>query len=251
VSLEHVFHVADGTIILSKRRWQVTCLHEQQCEFCSEFIPPYRSRFHSQFGSDLQHRVVLREGGFVAMPSMGQIVPDSLMLLPVSHVERFSDLNPDELSLAERLLRRLSDVVQGRTAIFEHGARSCTGGSCGIYHAHIHIIPLSPGMNLEQMAADLSPTSKTFQDIMQTASQHDQYLFLWDGDHRLWFRPVPPSDATKFPSQYFRRLIASAVGDPDAWDWRLANQPESAVVSAYSAWTRLLHSSLQQHSWGA
>lgn len=175
------------------------------------------------------------------MPSMGQIVPDSLMLLPLSHVERFADLDTEHLQTAEDLLCRLRAAAgSGPVAIFEHGARSCTGGSCGIYHAHIHLIPLPDGLHLEQLAAGLTPTTDSFGDAMRNASTYDQYLFLWDGDFRMWLRSVFPDETRKFPSQYFRRVLASAVGLQNSWNWRGTTQPEPALIAAYHAWIRRL-----------
>jgi diadenosine tetraphosphate (Ap4A) HIT family hydrolase len=214
------------------------------CEFCSELRPPYLSRFHSLFGSILPERTVLVEGGFVAIPSMGQIVADSLMLLPLSHVERFADLDTEDLQTAENLVGRLRAAASGPVAIFEHGARSCTGGSCGIYHAHIHLIPLPDGLPFEQLAVGLAPTTGSFRGAMEAASIHDQYLFLWDGGFRMWLRSVSSDETQEFPSQHFRRVLASAVGLHSSWDWRRTTQPEPALVAAYHSWMhRLPHSS--------
>lgn len=209
------------------------------CEFCSELFPPYLSRFHSLLGSVLPDRTVLLEGGFAAFPSMGQIVPHSIMLVPLAHVERFADLDAEDLCTAERLLGRLSALAGGPVAIFEHGARSSSGGSCGIYHAHVHLTPLPNENIIEQMSAKLAPTS-SFQDAMETASNYNQYLFLWDGSFRVWLRSISPCENQEFPSQHFRRTLASAVGLDDCWDWRRTAQPEPALLAAYHNWMERL-----------
>lgn len=221
--------------------------YEQCCEFCAELQAPPHSRFHDHLGPFLPSRIVLSDGGFVAMPSMGQIVPNSLMLLPVHHVERFADLCAEQIQTAAHLLRRLMIVASRPVALFEHGARSRTGGSCGIYHAHLHLIPLPEGVLVDALAMDLTVAGNSFPEAMRDARRYDQYLFLSDGVGRTWLRPVLMGEGHRFPSQYFRRLLASAVASSVNWDWRRTRQPEAALVGAYRHWKDMLLSTPAPH----
>lgn len=213
----------------------MTTLRHLTCEFCSE-IHDDRSRFHEYYSGILNNRVLLERDGFVLMPSMGQISPGSVMLLPRLHVERFADLDASDLVSAERFLTALCEASESPTIMFEHGARECSGGGCGIYHAHIHIVPLPSDVSAAHFTAHLEPQHSSLQDCWKSLALVDEYLLFCFGITQTWTRLIRPEDRRQFPSQYFRRLLAQVCGRPDAWDWRESAQPEPALIGAFELW---------------
>lgn len=209
------------------------------CEFCSELNGDSKSRFCQYFRDVLDDRIILAAAEFVAVPSMGQIVPNSIMLLPRLHVERFADLAPIQLRDAERIVRQLVDVESCPIAVFEHGARSSTGGSCGIYHAHVHLVPMPTGVSVEDLADGLNESSAPFPELFANLSLSDEYLFLSDGLQRSWARRIQLGEQKLFPSQHFRRRLSLQAESPN-WDWRRCRQPESSLIAAYHHWRRNL-----------
>ncbi|MHB1619469.1 MAG: HIT family protein [Sulfuricella sp.] len=210
-----------------------------RCEFCAE-IDGADSRFHDHYSGILDSRVVLEKSGFLVMPSMGQITPGSLMVMPREHVERFADLPVRDRLAAETLIGEIVRASPGEIAVFEHGARSCTGGSCGIYHAHIHIIPLADNLCAAHLSEGLCQQDAKLESAWTTLAVVDEYLLLSDGRGRAWTREVKPTERELFPSQYFRRVLAGACGKDNGWDWKTVAQPESELVDSFNNWSARL-----------
>src|SRR4051812_5373863 len=85
---------------------------------------------------------LFESASFVAVPSIGSIVPGWMLIVPRAHVLRASDLSVasrDELADFVAHVRRNLTERFGPTSIFEHGpARpGCTSG-CTVDHAHVH-----------------------------------------------------------------------------------------------------------------
>lgn len=206
-----------------------------RCEFCAEFGGA-GSLFEAIYGSVLSSRVVLEEDGFAVMPSIGQVFPGSLMVLPRAHIERFADLPLEDQVAAQRLIDRLRRTSTRRLIAFEHGAREATGGGCGIYHAHIHVVPVPDHMDTSPLVVGLAPSLSSLKGALCVLAASDEYLLLFDSEGRGWSRVLSPADRSEFPSQYFRRCLAALAGTPGSWDWRTIEHPERRLVEAVAAW---------------
>lgn len=209
------------------------------CEFCREFCWPRRSTYFRNLGALLESRLLPLDARFLAVPSLGQLLPNSVMIVPWAHVERFADLDPPLLRRAEELARYLSSLAGATTVVFEHGARASTGGSCGIFHAHLHLIPLPSSLSPADLAHGLEPTEGSLSGTLAGARRFDEYLYFSD-TQRTWFRVLNQSDRSDFPSQYFRKAIRTATDSELPWDWRQATQPEIAVLDSYRFWASRL-----------
>lgn len=174
----------------------------------------------------------------VAIPAIGQIFPGNLLLLPDFHVETLARLPAAELSTVDRLVSLLGRTVSdnSRYITFEHGATRLTGGSCGIYHAHLHVVPV-PHDSLTQ---DLLPAGSTLfathSEALASLSDSSEYLLL--GVNR-GVRTVSLSGRPNaFPSQYFRRRLVEIFRLARPWDWRIVNEPEVDVLKTIDLFHR-------------
>ena len=215
--------------------------HNETCEFCSELTQSASSTFEKAFREALPSRVVLRRHNFVAMPSFGQLVEGSLMFLPTTHVERFADMAEPDLIVAQTLIQHLRSRAWGPLLLFEHGAKAVTGGSCGIYHAHIHLIPV-PTEHPELVSSLTCGLERSnlisLEEEWAGLERSDEYVLVDDG-HSRWRVKITNTNRHLFPSQYFRRRLAVSL-QSDRWDWRDYPQPEPAVTAAYHSWTTKL-----------
>ena len=213
-------------------------LATEHCEFCDE-VNGRPSRFKRYYAQLIPSRVLIERAGFIVMPSMGQVVSGSLMMLPRQHVERFSDFDDDTKVRAEQMIGTIARAAGPSVAVFEHGARSRTGGACGIYHAHVHIVPLPKNLRHQDLARGLTETPNRLSEAWKRLAQANEYLLLSDGFSRSWTRDVAPSERADFPSQHFRRVLASACACPDRWDWRQTSQPEGYLLETREKWLRI------------
>lgn len=211
------------------------------CEFCRELAPAPDAGADTNLRTPLGARIVLDRHGFVVVPSLGQIVDGSLMLVRKQHVERFADMRAAELDAAAAIVQLLRSRSAHPLILFEHGAKTSTGGSCGIYHAHAHLVPLSinPHALVSQLAHGIPQSaSLRLQEDWLRLKPSDEYVLLDNGATR-WCLEVNAANRSEFPSQFFRRRLASFfVGVP--WDWRGYPQSEPAVVDTYHSWISTL-----------
>ena len=209
-------------------------LYQSACEFCMELGGRPGARFAGIY-PQLRSRVVAREGGLVALPTLGQLFPGSLLLMPEQHYETCANLPRPLADRMSELVSRLSATSRrfGQPAFFEHGARHDTGGSCGIYHAHLHLVPL-PG---RLAPGDLFPAHLSVATDLRSALRSlrgcSQYL-LAGNEHGVAYAHVADM-ATQPGSQYFRRLLAERFGSTRPWDWRAFKTPEPDVLTTLAA----------------
>lgn len=201
------------------------CGRTADCEFCAELSHSVPNRFADIYGPSLS-RVLIRQSGFVVLPTIGQIFEGSLLILPECHVERMAALPSQQretcLELVEVVVSRLSSY--GNPIVFEHGAAACTNGACGIYHAHLHVVPVPHDSGLqchELMPTDQFETSATLSEALANIAQVEEYLLLRATNREVAYLKITPEFRPLVPSQWFRRRLAERFDLRRPWDWRL------------------------------
>lgn len=199
------------------------------CEFCQELLSPGASRFANIYGPKIESRVVATAQGFVAIPTLGQLFKGSLLVLTTDHYEMMSQLPREMQSALECFISELEQTLMpiGFPVVFEHGAKSSTGASCGIYHAHIHIIPV-PGSVKYQDVLPEGEFQENLPDIYAKAGTKESYLYFRGTDRLFGF--YAGRDMKSYPSQYFRRGLARHFEVQDDWDWRNYDYQEKKLL---------------------
>lgn len=202
------------------------------CEFCDELTDPRSSRFGRIYGPTETSRIVATYDAFVVMPTIGQLFRSSLLILPVDHFETMAEVPYPLLGSLVTLLAQIEAVIQslGIPILFEHGARCSTGGGCGIYHAHMHLMPVPRQVH----CADVLPDSvKKAHGLLEALSQlrnSASYLLFRDTVGQVVFLEVTEALSQKFASQYFRRMLARHFHLEKPWDWRAYTREESWLL---------------------
>lgn len=200
------------------------------CEFCDEFGTAASNRFRDLYRGIVSSRIVARTDNFVVIPTLGQLLQGSLLVLPVSHVETCAALDRiarEELSaLVREVSRRVS--MTGEPLVFEHGAHAETGGSCGIYHAHLHVVPLPRPEVATSLFPEHGATAPDLDVAWEALAGSRHYLLLATGSEVL-YRDVG-EELGRFPSQFFRRRIAERFDLPGPWNWRSYDHVEPALL---------------------
>lgn len=203
--------------------------HNTNCEFCCELLTPEQSRFGKLYPSQTQSRIIFEQSGFVAMPTLGQLFKGSLLIFPKEHVERIADLPFSDL---ENLISFVSNIEQatkplGIPFLFEHGAKCTSKDGCGIYHAHLHLVPLPHGSQLNYLS--ILPLSICANDMLHAFSQlkaSSVYLFIRDTKNKIAFAKDEMLLPEMRTSQFIRRRLTQIFGLPKHWDWRTYSSPE-------------------------
>jgi diadenosine tetraphosphate (Ap4A) HIT family hydrolase len=200
------------------------------CDFCTEFASDSASTFARIYEHDPESRILRRSSEFVVLPSLGQIVEGYLLVVPTKHRAALGDLpalHVDELTVLCAFVRATIESEYGPCVFYEHGTRSEKSGGCGIYHAHLHAVPLSRAMDpVDLLKSKFSTRALTnLGEIRQQTQGLPSYLFYQDslGNSYVF-------DTGNLPSQYMRKLLANRIGNPQ-WDWRTAGKEERLLAT--------------------
>ncbi len=159
---------------------------------------------------------------FVAIPSLGSLVPGWLLIVPRSHSLSIGQMSARLLSEFDSFRVQIWREVEskyGSASAFEHGA-AAEGRlvGCGVDHTHVHVVPLS--FSLVAAARPHLPENTAWveakwADCRRVAKQGLDYLFVEQplGCGRLTM-------GTAMGSQILRKAIAATLGNHIEFDWR-------------------------------
>jgi len=186
----------------------------------------FRSWFADQrFGPEqrLWDTVVFESDNFVAVPSLGSLVPGWLLVVPKLKILSIGSLRPQMFPEFENFLTTAASKVASRfgdVAIFEHGAsRPASSVGCGVDHAHVHIVPSTA--DLLQGAREIAPevhweTVPSIRSLASPTFSSKPYLYVQSEISGYGHVGIAP----ELPSQLFRRVIAAHLGTPQLYDWK-------------------------------
>lgn len=206
----------------------------KDCEFCSEIDGHPQNRFARVYGhTGLGSRIVAERGELIAMPTLGQIFEGSLLVLPRGHVETLADLSPRIIRDLCPFVSELSHGLEnlGKPIFWEHAARRCTGGSCGIYHAHAHLIPLPAKARLEDLLPEGASVTAGLGDALHMLRGASTYLLMIDSDGRVGFSSEADIAGGQYRSQYLRRALVERFDLCQPWDWRTYDSVEPMLLN--------------------
>lgn len=205
---------------------------DHSCVFCRELNNSTETNFHRLYPEEIS-RVIAQTKSLVAIPCIGQLADDHCLILPKKHSSTFAGACientelPDEL---EELLLSLSSILSidlHTTQFFEHGAIAPDHGGCGIYHAHMHIVPNAGHLSLNPSAE--ATTNSPFGTLKEALSQglNRSTHYILHGSPVLGFETRILGEP--LPSQTLRRLLAERIGNP-RWDWRSYGRDDDTLI---------------------
>ncbi len=165
--------------------------------------------------------VITSDDNFVAIPTLGSIVPGWILVVSKDHVICSGALDPslrENLSKAIDTAANLISAHFSEATIFEHGpAVRGTPVGCGIDHLHIHVAALPA--SLSGMCRELYGTLwRKIDNLDALEAIHRSgraYILVKEpsGDW-LW------ADAPVGVRQPLRRAVAQMLDIPDQFDYR-------------------------------
>jgi ATP adenylyltransferase len=174
--------------------------------------------------------VVRQTDRLVAVPSVGSLVPGWLLVMPKVHALSLAEFGRSDMAGLEKEIGEIAATwseIFGPLTWFEHGP--CAPGStvgCSVDHAHMHLVPLAgfdllnatktwmPEIEFERVDGLAAAVAAIDSDI--------PYLHLRTEDRKIWL-----ARSHGIPSQAFRRVIATAQGRPEEFDWKNSPHPEA------------------------
>lgn len=163
---------------------------------------------------------------FIVLPTVGALVEGWLLVVPKMPSPCFAHLPTSAFSELESFLAEIVPIVEsnyGPVSIFEHGPMATASPiGCGVDYAHLHLVPAK--CDLQAGAQKIAPNVR-WSGISSFKEVRNQ---VRDG---YWFVKQPYGSGScsvgvcvdgEPPSQLFRKIIATNLGRPEAFDWKVA-----------------------------
>ena len=170
---------------------------------------------------------------YFALASVGAIVKGWSLVFPRKRAFSFSSMLSDPaLTSFVKRIRTIVAAEYGNCWVFEHGSAACGSATgCGVDYAHLHLVPLSFSLCDASRAYD--PLLKW--DTMQLCNVENfvagrEYLLCSTSDQAVELTTVQVALPATPTSQFFRRVVASAVGCPNEFDYRKNLQVEACLA---------------------
>lgn len=213
------------------------------CVFCDEFHAGPNKNFASRY-PEIRSRILWADESLFAIPCIGQLEVGHFLVIPVQHHCTLRDTNSAvgpigaNVAIAIEFACEALGLTNRELLVFEHGARDPQDGGCGIYHAHLHVVPVMRTFDLPTLFdLQLSDRAKTLDDALAKIAPGSSYALagIWGEEFR--YQPL----ATPLPSQFMRRKVANALGK-DQWDWRQSwREPAMLEATASIMARRQIH----------
>jgi ATP adenylyltransferase len=172
----------------------------------------------------LYDEVLFEVDGCVVTPTLGSILPHWLLVIPPQPVANFAQwrmaTGTEPHDLVRSVLAKRS-IANSRAIWFEHGpAHHGSPLSCGVDHAHLHVIIDAPFtfqefISATTAAANITWKARSVEAIYSTISAGNSYLIAGTSDCGFFSEHVD-----SVGSQFFRRIIAALTGQPHSWDYK-------------------------------
>lgn len=168
--------------------------------------------------------ILLETHGCVVTPTLGSILANWLLIVPRTPVINFARWETADgagpLDLVHAILTA-HDITGSRVIWFEHGpSEAGSSVGCGVDQAHLHVIVDAPFsfqdfVSRAAEASQLTWQNRSARTAHQSVKPEASYLIAASMD-----RAVVAQNVECVGSQYFRRVIADLVRQPDAWNYR-------------------------------
>lgn len=199
--------------------------HHADCVFCRELAGSRETNFAKRY-PELSSRIVGETESLVAFPCIGQLAPGHFLIVPKNHFATMRDAVASTISLSEQFavivahVHSLLDADAQDSLYFEHGAECPADGGCGIYHAHVHVIPRASHVDLTLSSpAQFKGSYSNIYSALSSVEPEGSYIMF--GSHKKGF--IAQGVEAPLPSQTLRRLVAHELTN-DSWDWREAGR---------------------------
>lgn len=170
---------------------------------------------------------------FFVMCALGPIVPGTSVLASRKHVPSMFDVENTQITeledLSRRAAARLSTVYDRPVHITEHGRIGLcevdTGHDQHCYHAHRLMFAVDLDIASQMTTSMIAPIrSDTFTGARDKGAHLVKYLYHQAPDGSVTLG----AEDGDVPRQFFRGIVADAIGAPELRSWR--DHPQTELV---------------------
>ncbi|MES2353129.1 MAG: hypothetical protein V4568_01805 [Pseudomonadota bacterium] len=166
---------------------------------------------------------------YFSIASIGAIIEGWTLVVPRRHCLSLRGLyGSEEFSrFVDHLVAKV-EAIYGAVTIFEHGANhNSSPTSCGTDHAHLHVVPIGFSLRALVETSNLAPWHLINASEINGCTNGAEYLFF--SEHPQNKDPKGYLHVLEQPrSQFFRALIANAIGKPHLSDYKIHSLLDTA-----------------------
>jgi len=204
----------------------------KECRFCQIA--------HGVYKHDKIDRPILENEKFMAFASIGALVPGWTLITPRFHDFSMKNYygNQDFNSFVNQSISTVKKLYPDLIA-FEHGAnKKGSLTACGTEHAHLHLVPFTGSLLQDMFDSGLS-WKKCKASEISSISDGQEYLFYselkndWEeceGYIHILRKPI---------SQFFRKIIATRLGKPKEYDYKINPNFKNSILT-YTSLTSIV-----------
>lgn len=198
-----------------------------ECCFCEEYAHPLDSQYYDELGREIgvSSRVLMETEHWYAVPTLGCFTTGYILLVCKQHYQSIANLSVDLYQEMLKLKNRIEEIILGKLGLkclaFEHGTTSMRfTGANSVDHVHLHIVPypqkLWPDISKRYGLTDFQVVDNYDTLLSIWALDYPKtYLLFQDSDSVIYYK----KDARGFPSQFFRKCLASFL-EIEKWNWK-------------------------------
>lgn len=204
--------------------------YDLSCVFCREQNESRNTNFAKLY-PDLDSRNIIESDNLAIFPCIGQLTDKHCLIVTKRHFNTFAQAsNSGKISSDEiqELILNFAKQYMSNTEhllCFEHGALCEEVGGCGIYHAHIHLIPIKDKISISSLYNFSGAPMDSLAASLAALDPNKSYIMAGLFDlNKIYIeeRKIP------LASQYLRKQLAGIL-NVDNWDWRLCKKQTSLV----------------------
>ncbi len=206
--------------------------NSNDCEFCNELTDFSSSRVGKIYAGHIENRIFAESENFVVMPTIGQIINGSLLILPRPHFETFSEIGNHLQLEAGSLIKKTGErYLKNAYLIFEHGAKKVTGSNCGVFHAHMHLVPFASEADMISLVGMNANSTLSLQNAWDELTYSNNYILASNSGGKVYYMQKNEVEKYRFSSQYFRKWLVEHGRTGKEWDWKKYNYVEQSLIN--------------------
>ena len=182
----------------------------------------------------LADQILVENEGYYAVSSIGGFIPGWTLIFSKHHqLNLASDYSNESFVTFINYVKNKVTEEYGKCVVFEHGSNvEGSATSCGVSHAHLHIVPFSGNLELlsQQESPNLAWQTADIKDISRF-SNYQEYLFCsneFNLDQTAGLFTVLPEPQ----SQFFRHVLAKSQGLTEFYDYKRYRFEEISIDTA-------------------
>jgi hypothetical protein len=149
---------------------------------------------------------------------------------------------------------RLRASAFGQVLVFEHGAGKSSGGACGIYHAHMHFVPLPKPVTADDLGLPVETYYPDLVSALESVRERAEYIVGQDSQGKTWVLEGAPFGSQVFAEAHHRDVepgctdgLAVGTEDRTADAHRCGDNCRAFRSSSDNGWNRCRYSPIMRY----